>query len=662
MSSSKQMVLVLAGILLAATMGIYTILVMDAKKRRQGTAKDFAAYNKKFKFLHDNFFTRNSFKSVVDQVSRLSIYNFMEIRIISVKFYTKTLGISLALLIIGAFLTKDLMATCIIAVYALVMRNVLVFKRIEDVTYTLLKQFSASLSSIYECYTKTHDVAESIAQCSRGSYLTKPFDQIYAILTAVDGEAKLNEFYATSPFRLLRTLATASYLMNDEGDVKNEKDQYAYQEALLLIKNEVDDEIRKMLKQRTLFQSLEYLPLAPIFAIGPLQSFFMSTIPGTSIVYQGMLGYLSRILIVLSSFVAYYIITTINRDISIRSDDRLGFIDALLHRKWFKRIVDGIMPKKVKVTTAVQKKLHGALSSKDIKYVYASKLLCSMIGFIFTVVALLVMTASAKEFTYKNVRSLSFTGGTDLTAQEEQALFAFDSKYMALPEAPNEADLTDAIKPVLPKATEMDRLEQAQRVIKKYDAYNSIHYRWWYIVIAYLVAVGCWFIPEAQIQLRKYLVKAEAEEDVLQMQTLIAILMYTPLDTLDTLYWLERNSIVHKDALLYAYHEYPSDAEKALNRLKSKSAVPEFHQMCDKLISTISEVSLKDAFPDLISQREHTMKMRETIQMNAIQKKRRLASPISLTPLAILVLGHVIAPIGILGYQEFVNTISNIGF
>ena len=146
------------------------------------------------------------------------------------------------------------------------------------------------------------------------------------------------------------------------------------------------------------------------------------------------------------------------------------------------------------------------------------------------------------------------------------------------------------------------------------------------------------------------------------MQTLIAILMYTPLDTLDTLYWLERNSIVHKDVLLYAYHEYPSDAEKAQTRFKSKSAVPEFHQMCDKLISTISEVSLKDAFPDLIRQREHTIKMRETIQSNAIQKKRRLASPISLTPLVILVLGHVIAPIGILGYQEFVNTISNIGF
>lgn len=662
MNPKKQLILMIMGILLSAMMGIYVILVMDAKKRNKNTAKDFASYNKKFKFLSDNFFTRNSFKSVVDQVSRLSIYNFMEVRIISVKFYIRTLLISSALLIVGAVLTKDLMATMIIAVYAMVMRNVLIFKRIEDVTYTLLKQFSSALSSIYECYTKTHDVAESIAHCSRGSYLSKPFEQIYNILTAVDGEARLNEFYSTSPFRLLRTLATASYLMNDEGDVKNEKDQYAYQEALLLIKNEVDDETRKMLKQRTLFQSLEYLPLAPIFAIGPLQSFFMSTIPGTSIVYQGLLGYVFRILVVLSSFIAYYIITTINRDMSVRGDDRIEIIDNLLHNRQFKKLVDNVTPKKARITTSVQQKLRGALSSKDIRYVYASKIICSSIGFVFTILALLVMTASAKEFTYKNVKSLSFTGGTNLTPQEEDQLFAFDAKYMEAPNEPIESEVAQAVEPILPKATEMDRIEQAQRVIKKYKAYNSIHYNWWYLLIAYVVACLCWFIPEGQITLRKYLVKAAAEEDVLQMQTLIAILMFTPLDTLDTLYWLEKNSIVHKDPLLYAYHEYPSDAEKALNRLKSKSAVPEFHQLCDKLLSTICEVSLKDAFPDLISQREHTMKMRETIQLNAIENKRRIASPISLTPLVLLVIGLVIAPIGLLGYQEFTNTLGNLGF
>ena len=662
MTAQKQAVVMLLATLIAATMGIYTILVLDAKKRGKGKAQDLASYNKKFKFLYDNFLTRNSFRKLVDQISNLSIYNFLEIRIMSVKFYTRTLLMSSVLLIGGAIVCKDLIATCIIAVYAIVMRTVLISKRIEDVRYALLKQLSNTLSSLYESYTKTHDIAESISMCEKGSYLTKPFEQIYIILTSTNGRQKLEEFYQTSPFRLIRTLASTSYLLNDEGDAKTDNNQYAYQQAILLIKNEVDDEIRKLLKQRTLFQSLEYLPIIPMLFIGVLQSFFMSNIPGTSIVYQGMLGYISRLLIVLSSFIAYYIITTINQSAAVRSNDRLEIIDDLLHKKWFKHFISGVMPKKARIKSVINKKLKGALSLKDIEYIYASKVLCSTIAFVFTLFALIVITYSAKEFTYKNVKSLSFTGGTELTAVEEELLYKFDCKYMDVEMLPSDNQLTDELKPILPKATELDRLEQVDRLKKKYKSYNSIYYRWWYIIVAYLIAVGCWFVPEAQVALRRYLVKAEAQEDVLQMQTLIAILMHTPLDTLDTLYWLEKNSTVHKDALLYAYHEYPSDPEKALNRLKSKSAVPEFHQICDKLISTVSEVSLKEAFPDLIGQREHIMKMRETIQLDAIAKKRRLASPISLTPLVLLVLGHVLAPIGILGYQEFVNTLSKMGF
>lgn len=658
--STKTMVVILALMLLAMIMGIYVILMLDSKKHGKNVQSEFAKNNKRFKFYNDNFLTRSSFRKVVEQVSRLSIYNFMEVRIISVKFYQTTMLISFGMFIVGAFLTKDLMATIVIAIYALVMRNVLINKRIDDVTYQLLKQYSVTLSNLYEAYTKTHDIVESIQICEKGSYLVKPFEQIYTILTAVNGKAKLDEFYHTSPFRLLRTLATTSYLLNDEGDAKNEKDQYAYQQAILLIKNEVDDEVFKLLKQRTMFSMLEYLPLAPIMVIGPLQSFFIANIPGTSIVYNGMLGYISRILIVVGSLAAYYIITTINRGGTVRSNDRLEMIDDILHVKPIKHFVKQIMPKKARIKHAISMKLKNALSEKDIEYVYASKALCSLIAFVFTIIVLIITTVSAKQFVGENVKSLSFTGGTDLTPEEERNLQTFDYKILEMDFVPDENSLTEQLKPVLPKATTFDLLEQAERVKKKYNTYHSIHYRWWYILVAYAIAIICWFLPEVQIKIRRYIIKSEAQEDVLQMQTLIAILMYTPLDTLDTLYWLERNSQVHKDALLFAYHEYVSDPEMALNRLKKKSAVTEFHQICDKLLSTIYEVTLKDAFPDLIGQREHIMKTREVVQLNMLEKKRRLASPISLLPLAILVIMHVIAPIGILGFQEFSNALKNI--
>ena len=655
------MILFVVGILLACVMGVMMILMFDSNKRKKNTSAEFAKYNKKFLGYMNNPLTRNSFSRIATQVSNLSIYNFMEIRILSVKFYTRTLLISFVMFIVGAAITQDYMATIIIALYAMVMRSVLIHKRIDDASYSLLRQLSTTLSSLYETYTRNHDIVESIVECKKGPFLVKPFESIHTILTDVNSEDKLNEFYATSPFRLLRTLATTAQLLNREGDVKDEQGQYAFQQAITLIKSEVDDEIRKQLKQRTMFQMLEYLPLAPIVFIGPLQSFFIANIPGTSVMYQGLLGYVSRILIVLTSFVAFYIITTINRQNVVREDDRFVFILELMAIPKFKKFVKTLLPKKNKEIHAWNKKLRGALSSQNLEYVFATKAVFSAIGVVFATFAVFITLSSAKQFTYQNVKSLSFTGGTSLTVEEEANLKALDAKYMDSEYLPDDNTLNGELKAALPKKSEMDILEQVERVKKKYNTYHNIKFRWWFVLLIYAVGVGCWFIPEALIALRKYLVKTEAEEDVLQMQTLIAILMHTPLDTLDTLYWLEKNSTVHKDALRFAYHEYPSDPEMALNRLKSKSAIPEFISLCDKLLSTVVEVTLKEAFPDLISQRDHIMKMRETVQNDAIEKKRRLASPVALAPLVCLILGHVLMPIGILGVQEFTNTLGSLG-
>ena len=60
--------------------------------------------------------------------------------------------------------------------------------------------------------------------------------------------------------------------------------------------------------------------------------------------------------------------------------------------------------------------------------------------------------------------------------------------------------------------------------------------------------------PELMLRGRAWLLKTESEEDVPELQTIISILMNTPTDTLETLYWLEKQSRVHKHAILDAYH------------------------------------------------------------------------------------------------------------
>ena len=126
------------------------------------------------------------------------------------------------------------------------------------------------------------------------------------------------------------------------------------------------------------------------------------------------------------------------------------------------------------------------------------------------------------------------------------------------------------------------------------------------------------------------------------------------------LYWLSKNSGVHRDHLNFAYQEYPSDPEKAIARLKKNSVIPEFHQLCDKLALTAYRISLSEAFSDLVPERQHLMKIREMVQDNTLESKRSKASPIAQAPLYILIFGLVVGPVLILGISQFMQTIPQI--
>ena len=158
------------------------------------------------------------------------------------------------------------------------------------------------------------------------------------------------------------------------------------------------------------------------------------------------------------------------------------------------------------------------------------------------------------------------------------------------------------------------------------------------------------------------LVKTEAEEDVLQIQTMLSILMYTSLDTLAAIYWMIQTSKIHKDILLFCYHEYPSNPELSIERMKSKVNIAEFQNMCDKLISTIHYITLREAFADLVQEREHIMQLRELVQDSTIKKKRTIASPLAMGSLFALCVGHILLPIAILGIQEFMGAFEEMGF
>ena len=321
--------------------------------------------------------------------------------------------------------------------------------------------------------------------------------------------------------------------------------------------------------------------------------------------YKGLLGYISRLLIALTALVGYYVISIINSPSAIRTNDRMGLIDKLLRFKPFSKFIDGLVPKKARTLIYFEKLFKGSLSAKDVKYIYACKVVVATLTCLLVTTMCTLVMEYAREFIWANTEPLSMTQGTVYTASQQKAIAEMDEIYMTNERKMTEAETTELVYNMLPDLYDLDKLEQVDRLSTKWDSYYALMWQWWMVLIIFGCSAIMWFTPSLMIRLRKYLVKTEAEEDVMQMQTMLSILMYTSLDTLEAIYWLIQTSKIHKDILLFCYHEYPSEPEMAVDRMKSKVNLPEFQNMCDKLISTIHSVSLKEAFGDLIADRQH---------------------------------------------------------
>ena len=512
-------IIFIIGSMFACAIALYAILMHEQKRKQRASQGDLAKKAKAYTFLSENFLTRKTFRKLVEQLASLSIYNLLEIRTLAIQYYTQTLGLSLVLVFVGIIVFRDVTAVLLCIVFALVIYQSLITKKVDTTHFLVLKEFSATLSSIRESYTLMGNIPDAINECTKGKFLQKSMDKIYLILTATDSEERLEEFYRTVPFPMLQTLAGVCYLLNDAGDERDDRGVSAFKSAITLLKHECDLEIRKLTKQRMMFSMLEYLPLAP----------------------------------------------------------------------------------------------------------------------------------------------LPFLGGSDMSVEDARKWHELDNSLLAQPKAPRERDLQDIIPSYFPDISAMDLKDQCNRIIQKYNNYHALSFHWWYVLIAYGLGVFGWFAPGIMLDLRKKMVRAEEEEDVLQLQTMLAILRFTHLDTMEALYWLARQSRIYQTAIYFAYHEYPSDPELALNRLKDKSSLPEFQQICERLLSTISQVTIREAFSDLESERDQMLSIREMVQNNALERKRRQCSPISRAPLMAMVIGHVLAPIGILAFNEITNMMGQLG-
>ena len=320
------MILLMAGMILG---GVF-VIILGSKPQKQQQAGAQKLYKKAYKHLSSFFLTQGQMLKITARISALSIYNRAEIQSLATKYFLLTSAISGGLVIASFFLFKDTVSVLICIAFALVINNTLVSKQIDKVNLQVYKALKVAISSIRQEYMRLESVSEAVAEAEVPTILRKPMEEIHSIMTNTNGELRLYQFYESNPFRALQTLAGVCFLVNEKGDDKDSYGQSNFVSALTMLASDVNSEITRLTTMKSRFGIIEYLPLVPMGMMNILESYLMSIMPGTALIYNGIIGYLVRVITLVGSILCYNTVANINTASPIKEDDRAPWTLTML--------------------------------------------------------------------------------------------------------------------------------------------------------------------------------------------------------------------------------------------------------------------------------------------------------------------------------------------
>lgn len=614
----------------------------------------------------DNFFlTEDTLRKITKQVQSMSCYSPRDSYILAAKYMLMAMGIAAAFIIAAVLMFDDMVSVALCSSFGLVFASVMVDKQVDKINIKVYNQLRGAISSIREEYLRTNSVPEAIENAEYGKELKPSFDSIYNILTQSNAEAKLKEFFERTPFRHIQTLARVCYDINNSGD---EIDAYGNSNFLTAMNNmstDINNELSRMKYQKMRFGKLEYLALIPVVGIKIIEKFFVGIMPGTAVIYQGSTGYLIRIGTLALSIVVYTIIAKINTTQSIKEDDRIYAFCALIkNSKFIRHFVYDWCPKNDKKQSRmkVQNKLNKALSKKGVEEFYLEKVTYGIAIFFISIFAMMCAIQMGKQHMLGSTQSLSLVDMELSIKVDKQDMLDMDNEYIKMRESGKEFKNDEAynfVQKYMPGLSDMETQDQQKRLESKYNTIAKAYFHWWMIIICFILAVVGYNLPNMLLKLRRWLVVNEAEDDFLQLQTLMSIIMNTDGDTLDALEQMSEMSKIHQEMLLYCYHSYPSNPDKELWILEQKTPIMEFKRFIGKMRLSVSDLSLKEVFADLMLERDYIQEQRDIKMRQAIDKKRTLCGMLSKAPMGIMVAGEFLFPIGYLGATELMSAINS---
>lgn len=572
------------------------------------------------------------------------------------------------------FTKNDPLLLVILLLFEIVLIETLMSGMIDKYDTKLLKQQVDFFAEIRHAYHEFNMVEEAIYEVSQNDELEVSIQgqRIYEILISDDPETELEKYYDVAPNSFLKEFAGISYLTREFGDRTDKDGASLYLKNLNNITQEMQLEILKRDKLDYVFQSLSVIAVLPVLFMSPLKNWAISNFGFTKQFYEGKLGLIVQIALVILTFVCYFLTRKIKDTGSIKvefKDQNKVWQIKLYQKPIVKKFMDLIIPKKnTKERRIVSKLMKESATKQKIETLYVNKVVACLATILVSILLFAFGHKVAIDYVYTEPTSDYDLLGSMSEKDREEGLKVTEAQNIALEEFKGKQKTTeDEVAAFLPKidyykeASEGEIDVAVEQVMEKLSVINGEDFKWFELLIAFIFGYLGYCAPTWMLILQKKLRALEMENEVMEYQTIILMLMKIERVNVEMiLEWIERYSNIFKEQISRCVNNYESGAWEALEQLKDEIAFPQLVRIVESLQAAVEKIPIREAFDELDNEREYYQAKREESNERLIKRKGMIGKVIGFAPMVGLFVGYLIVPLIAIGLTAMTSSFSSV--
>ena len=590
------------------------------------------------------------------------------------KIMTKAIAIFLVIALLTIIIThNNWLLMMILLIFELFVVDTMVQGMVDKIDNNLLKEQIDFFAEIRHAYHEYNMVEEAIYQVSLDDEknVSKQGEKIYEILCSEDPETELEKYYDVAPNDYLKEFAGISYLTQEFGDRKGDDGSSLYLKNVDNITQEMQLEILKRDKLNYVFQSLAFISIAPVLMIEPLKSWAVSNFAFTSEFYNGKLGLIAQILIVLLTVVSYILTRKLKDNggvqVAIDHNDH-PWQEKVYKVPVLKQVINCFVPKPgSKDYRKMQTLMKDAASKAKMEWIYINRLLLAIITFVCSIIFFIILHKVAINYVYTNptTRQTIIGALSEVNQKKAEDLTKQDNYFIDRLKGDLKITQSRVQREMINSPYYDDGDENletdAERIMKKLKIVNSEQMQWFEVLLACGFTLIGYMAPVWMMYFQKFMRKLEMENEVMQFQTIILMLMKIERINVEMiLEWLERYANIFKEPISRCVNNYEAGAWEALEELKNSVTNQDMIRIVESLQAAVEKIPIREAFDELDADRDYHQEKRKDTNDQLVSRKGLIGKGVGFAPMVCLFVGYLIIPLVVIGLTSMTTTFSQL--